>query len=67
MLVNFHRLLRSFKLEPPLFDGQLYLLMKKFAIIGIMRCCVVPLAIPHVLELLVRWDFVIGFQLNLSF
>jgi len=67
MLINFHRLLRGLKFEPSLLDGRLYLLMNNFSIIGVMRCCIVPLAIPHILELLVCWDFVIRLQLNLLF
>ena len=59
MLVNLHRPFWSFKLQFPLLEGQLNLPPEDFALICIMRCGIMPLAVLHVLELLFRWDLMI--------
>ena len=59
MLVDFHRPLRSFKLQLPLLKSQLNLLLEDFALICVMRRGIMPLAIFHMLELFFRWDLVV--------
>ena len=59
MPVNLHRLLGSFKLQPPLLESHLNLLLEDLALIGVMRCGIMPLAIFHMLELFFRWDLVV--------
>ena len=66
MPINLHRLIGCLKLEPTLLYSQLYLLTKHFALICIMRCRIVPLAVLDVLQLLICRDLVIWLQLNLT-
>jgi hypothetical protein len=58
MLINLHRLLsfgRSFKFKPPLLNSWSDLLFEDLAIIDVVRCCIVPLAILHPLQLFCIW------------
>ena len=52
MLVDLHSFLRSFELQLPLLESHLNLLLEDLAFIYIMRRGIVPLAVPHVLELI---------------
>ena len=65
--IDLHRLLGCLKLEFALLYSRLYLLTKHLALICIMRCCIVPLAVLDVLQLLIYWDLMIWLQLNLAF
>src|SRR6185312_16603151 len=62
MPINLHRLFGCLKLEPSLFYSRLYLLTKHFALIGVMRRCIVPLAVLDILQLLICRDLVVWLQ-----
>ena len=66
MSINLHRLFGRFKLEPALLYSRLYLLMVYLALIGVMRCCIVPLAVLDILQLLICLDLMVWLQLDLS-
>ena len=67
MPINVHWLFGCLKLEPTLFYSRLYQLTKHFELIGVLRCCVVPLAVLDILQLLICRDLMIRLQLNLPF
>ena len=67
MLVDLHHPQRSFKLQLPLLKSQLNLLPEDFAFICIMRRDIVPLAVLHVLEFILRRDLVVRLQLDQPF
>jgi hypothetical protein len=59
MLINLHRPLGSFKLQLPLLESQLNLLLEDLALVCIMGRGLVPLAVFHILELFFQRDLVI--------
>jgi len=67
MSIDLHHLLGSFKFQPPLLESHLNLLSEDLTFICIMRRGIMLLEILHVLELVLRWDLVIWFQLNQPF
>ena len=67
MPVDLHRLLGRFKFQPPLLESHLDLLSEDFALICIMRCGIVPLAVLHILELILRQDLVVRLQFDQPF
>jgi len=66
MPINPHRLFGCLKLEPTLLYSRLYLLTEYLALIGVMRCCIVPLAVLDILQLLICRGLMIWLQLDLS-
>ena len=59
MLINLHRPFRSSKLQLPLLESHLNLLSEDLALICIMRRGIAPLAVLHILDLVLRRDFVV--------
>ena len=67
MPVDLHHLLGSLKFQSPLFESHLNLLSEDLALICVMRRGIVPLAVLHILEFVLRWNLVIWLQLDQPF
>lgn len=55
MSIDLHRPLSIIKLDSSLFDDRLDLLSENLALIGMVRSCVMPLAVLSLLQLFSQW------------